>query len=485
MAYLSFILFILLNLVSVVVSSHTKDEWQSRTIYQVLTDRYAGPDSNSCDLSNYCGGTFRGIIDQLDYIIGLGFDAIWISPVVENTPGGYHGYWAQNISAINHQFGSPEDLKDLVAAAHKKDVWVMVDVVANHMGGTIDDISNFSPFNEQDHYHDCKNCGDTCEITDFDTLYSYNLEHCRLSGLPDLDQDNTWVAQQLLAWVTQLVKEYNFDGIRIDTVPEVKPTFWQKFTEAAGCYSVGEVFNGDLDFVSAYQGPIDGLLSYPMYYALRDTFIDQGSFADLQSLSDQMPSSFQDTSVLGTFLDNHDNPRFLSIENDQVKYINALAHVLLSSGIPIVYYGTEQGFNGGDDPANREILWPTNFDSDTTNNKLLAFLKSAIQVRKQLNVWNLDYPAWYLADKNFGIFSRGSSILLATTNIGDATGSLTRTVTLNPELFSSGNTFCDALETSYCITTESTDGNDVSLEVSLKDGLPRILVKDAELGRLK
>merc|ERR1712025_1154783 len=100
-----------------------------------------------------------------------------------------------------------------------------------------------------------------------------------------------------------------------------------------------------------------------------------------------MPSKFQDTSVLGTFLDNHDNARFLSIENDQVKYMNALAHVLLSSGIPIVYYGTEQGFSGGDDPANREILWPTNFDSDTTNNKLFAFLKSAIQVRKKLNVW--------------------------------------------------------------------------------------------------
>lgn len=43
-----------------------------------------------------------------------GFDAIWISPVVTNTPGGYHGYWAQDIYGINPHFGSAEDLRRLV-----------------------------------------------------------------------------------------------------------------------------------------------------------------------------------------------------------------------------------------------------------------------------------------------------------------------------------------------------------------------------------
>ena len=57
-----------------------------------------------------------------------GINAIWISPVVEQTDGGYHGYWAKNINAINSHFGSEDDLKQLVQKCHEKDIWVMVDV---------------------------------------------------------------------------------------------------------------------------------------------------------------------------------------------------------------------------------------------------------------------------------------------------------------------------------------------------------------------
>lgn len=63
----------------------------------------------------------------------MGFDAIWISPVVDNYEKGYHGYWARNIYKINSRFGSRDDLKKLVQACHSRDIWVMVDVVANHV----------------------------------------------------------------------------------------------------------------------------------------------------------------------------------------------------------------------------------------------------------------------------------------------------------------------------------------------------------------
>ena len=79
--------------------------------------------------------------NQLDYIKGMGFDAIWISPVVENHDGGYHGYWATNWEEVNHNFGSKDDLKALVSAAHSKGIWVMVDVVANHVGPVGNDFS--------------------------------------------------------------------------------------------------------------------------------------------------------------------------------------------------------------------------------------------------------------------------------------------------------------------------------------------------------
>ena len=191
--------------------------WKARSIYQVLTDRFwrSNGDANACtSLSQYCGGTFKGIEEKLDYITGMGFDAIWISPVVDNIEPGYHGYWARNWEKINSHFGSEQDLKDLVNTAHSKGVAVMVDVVANHSGPIGDDFSQIYPLNHAEHYHnDCQinNWGDAHEV-----------EYCRLADLPDINQDNSYVRQYLKDWIKNLVNTYQFDGIRIDTIPEVK-----------------------------------------------------------------------------------------------------------------------------------------------------------------------------------------------------------------------------------------------------------------------
>ncbi len=109
--------------------------WKKRTVYQLLTDRFAHGDGSKpgCDLHNYCGGNFEGVQKNLQYIKDLGFDAIWISPVVDNLDGGYHGYWARNWEKVNDHFGSEDQLKALVDTAHSMGIWVMVDVVANHV----------------------------------------------------------------------------------------------------------------------------------------------------------------------------------------------------------------------------------------------------------------------------------------------------------------------------------------------------------------
>jgi len=79
-------------------------------------------------LTDYCGGTFSGIISKLDYIQGLGVNAIWISPIPAQTDKGFHGYWQKDITKINPHFGSEQDLKNLVDECHKRDIWVMLDV---------------------------------------------------------------------------------------------------------------------------------------------------------------------------------------------------------------------------------------------------------------------------------------------------------------------------------------------------------------------
>jgi alpha-amylase len=102
----------------------TKEEWKSRTIYHLMTDRFhpGSPDYlfYCFDLKDYCGGTFKGIELMLDYISELGFNAILISPIVENISRGYHGYWTKDFFKINPQFGTEEDFFSLIIAAHER-----------------------------------------------------------------------------------------------------------------------------------------------------------------------------------------------------------------------------------------------------------------------------------------------------------------------------------------------------------------------------
>lgn len=89
-------------------------------------------------------------------------------------------------------------------------------------------------------------------------------------------------------------------------------------------------------------------------------------------------------SVLGGFVDNHDNPRFLHFNPSHTALKNELAFVMMGDWIPIVYYGTEQGFDGGEDPNNRESLWPYM----STENPLYIFIQALTKLRRALgNEW--------------------------------------------------------------------------------------------------
>ncbi|KAF4120887.1 alpha-amylase, partial [Geosmithia morbida] len=332
-----------------------------RKIYFALTDRIArtadDAGGDACtSLGNYCGGTFKGLQGKLDYIKGMGFDAIWLTPVVKNSDGGYHGYWATNLYDINENYGTAQDLKDLVSTAHEKGIYMMVDVVANHMGDG--DISTYSPepLNKDSAYHS------ECEI---DYSNQNSIENCWIAGLPDVNTESSDVQAVFYEWIGWLVEEYGFDGVRIDTVKHVYKEFWKPFSEASGVYTIGEVFDGGVDYLAGYDGLLGGLLNYAVYYPMNEFYQQTGTSQSLADMIDEVSEKFADPTALGTFLDNHDNARWLSTKNDKSLLKNALAFVILSRGIPIVYYGTEQGYSGGADPANREDLWRSNFSEDS------------------------------------------------------------------------------------------------------------------------
>ena len=370
MRAITFLLFVLL---STYVTSKSKDEWKTRSIYQILTDRFARTsDTGSCTLSQYCGGNYQGIINHLDYIQGMGFNAIWISPIVENYAGSYHGYHLTNLYNLNSNFGSEDDFKNLITQCHNRDIWVMVDVVANHVGPVGTDYSQVYPFNSADHYHDY------CDINDWSN--QWQVENCRLSGLPDLKQENEWVAQTLLDWISDIINKYNIDGIRIDTIMEVPKTFWDSFRNYAGVFQIGEAFNGDINYVADYQNHLDSVFNYPLYYTIQSSFC--GSFTNLEGYWFNSRPIYPGPQYAATFVENHDNPRFLNRCNDRSKFTNAAIFSLLWEGIPVFYYGGEQYYAGGADPNNREPLW----DNYNTGSELYRLLGVTNNLRKTKSI---------------------------------------------------------------------------------------------------
>ncbi|KAH3766637.1 acidstable alpha-amylase [Pelomyxa schiedti] len=437
-------------------------DWKDRTIYQLLTDRFATADgsSPSCSLSSYCGGKWDGITDHLSYIKGMGFDAIWITPVVKNTDGGYHGYWTQDFYSVNPYFGSEADLTTLVKACHNNNMWVMFDVVGNHVGNVGYDYSSINPFSTSTYYHDCSGCPSSCNIEDYSN--QNQVEHCRLAGLPDLDQSNSYVNSTLNSWIKNLVSTYGADGIRIDTVPEVSKSFWTGFQESAGVFGIGEVYDGRVDYVAGYQGYVDSVLSYPMFFTLRGVFQSKNSMYNIESELNSYAQYFSDMSILGNFIDNHDQARFLNGQSDYWMYKNALVYILMSQGIPIVYYGTEQGYSGGSDPNNREPLWTSGY---STTSDLYTFLQTVITYRKSAKVWTQSQVQRY-ADNNFYAFTRGTTFV-ALTNGGTNQASITRTITYQP--YADGTKLCNLFYPTDCIYVE-----DGQFDVVLLHGEPKI-----------
>jgi len=162
------LLFLLVAAHALIVFAATPAQWRGRSIYQVLTDRYAltnGSTTAPCNLgaAPYCGGTWQGIINKLDYIQNMGFTAIWISPVTQQIQGqtyygsSFHGYWQNNINALNSAFGTANDLKALSAALHARGMYLMVDVVVNHFAWpgaeTAVNYASFVPFNSASYFH--------------------------------------------------------------------------------------------------------------------------------------------------------------------------------------------------------------------------------------------------------------------------------------------------------------------------------------------
>ncbi|KAI6808352.1 alpha-amylase, partial [Hortaea werneckii] len=376
-------------------------EWRRRSIYQVLTDRFARSSDTfdygvpNCNVEHglFCGGSWSGIRENLDYIQGMNFDAIWISPVVKQLQqrtgvgDAYAGYWSQDLYQLEPHFGTEEDLKALVAELHSREMLVMVDVVVNHMACPGEcDYNTFYPFESADHYHTF------CPMTD--AADAFVLQHCWLGdenvGLADLRTEDPWVRETFAEWISQLVSNYSIDGLRIDSAINVEPDFFQGFVDAAGIFATGEVMTGDERLACGWGESIGSILNYPMYYPLIGAFSSpQGDIATLIAKMDSMKHNCVNTTSFATFSENHDVARFASMTSDSSLAENLIVFTVMADGIPVIFQGQEQRQNGSSKwTDNRAPLWEAGYHNSAPLYKLIALLNRS---RKHISIQSQDF----------------------------------------------------------------------------------------------
>jgi len=342
----------------------------------------------------------------------------------------YHGYWIADISQLNDKFGTADDLKALSAEVHRRNMYLMVDVVINNVMATslTPDYSTYM-FKDAKYYHPY------CPV-DFANLTSE--QQCWLGDaevpLPDVNTENTDVISKYSDWISDLVQTYSIDGLRIDAAKHVRKEFWPAFAKSAGVFCLGEVFDPVVANVADFQGSdaLDSVLNYPLYYALVAAFTLPGAqnISALIDNLDQSKTGYTDTTVLGNFLENQDVPRWHNLSVDPQSLYNAMTFIFLSEGIPIVYYGQEQGFSGNADPYNREPLWPSNY-TNTTSYQLMTTLNQLRNFMINTTDWATQKVNVFTSNKNGIAFQKGEVVTILT-NIGAPPQNFTNTAFQSP-----------------------------------------------------
>ena len=384
--------------------------WNGATVYFLLTDRFQNGDPGNdralgrahdgALLRSFEGGDLAGVLRKLDegYFDSLGVDAIWLTPFVEQIHGsvdegtgktyGYHGYWTRDWTAVDSALGTKDDLRALVDAAHRHGIRVLMDAVINHPG----------PVTPQDPAwpDDWVRTGPNCTYRDYATTVDCTL----VATLPDVrtERDDPvdlpaaliekWQREgrlnreraeldaffartgyprapryYLIKWLTDWVREFGFDGYRVDTAKHFGETVSGELKREAGrafadwkrahpaqvqdslpFYMMGEVYGYEpsqgraYDFgdrtVDFFANGYDGLINFGF---------KRDAAGPLDDLFTRYATALRSGALRGVAILN-----YVSSHDDGSPYdlnrtdpMGAGTRLLLASGGAQIYYGDE------------------------------------------------------------------------------------------------------------------------------------------------
>ncbi len=322
---------------------------------------------------DYWGGDLESLTEHLDYIVDLGMDVLYLNPIVESLSN--HKYDASNYLEISKEYGTKEDLKKLIDKIHENKMKIMLDGVFNHVG-----VSN--PFYQkalkQEGYRD---------FFDFKKAYPKGVRlWADVPSLPELNLENDQVKDYIYRANGSVIRSYiqmGIDGWRLDVAFDIGFNLLKDLRNYArkdkeDVMIVGEIWNYPPEWLKS----IDGVMNFTFReITLRLLRGEITSSRALQMFSDTIiDSDFESILKSWNLLDNHDVARLKNLLNQEA--LQKLAQVLQFSlpGSPNLYYGTELGMDGENDPANRA---PMRWDLYHEKNETLQWVRSLIQLHKQ------------------------------------------------------------------------------------------------------
>jgi glycosidase len=360
------------------------------------------------DPARYNGGDLMGLRQRLDYIRGLGATGVWITPPVASqwldpsrSSSGFHGYWAEHFMQVDRHLGTLADYQALSRALHQRGMVLVQDIVVNHTGNFFSYRDRWSasdpdrawrgyephdqtppvprprqaPFDRNDPRDPAQRAEGiyhwTPDVQDYqDPVQEQTFQ---MSGLDDLNTDNAAVRRALRQSYGYWIREVGVDAFRVDTAFYVPPGYFADFMRSQDRAAPGmdhvaratgrrqfHVFGEGFGIDKPYQdreaakieryrtGPggqplLPGMLNFPLYGALGDAFARGRPTAELAHRISGLAKLHTRPHLMANFVDNHDLDRFLA--GGSVPALRqALLAMMTLPGIPVLYYGTEQGY---------------------------------------------------------------------------------------------------------------------------------------------
>ena len=408
----------------------------NRVFYEIFTGSFSDSDGDGI-------GDLRGIINRFDYLNdgditsgnSLGVQGLWLTPIFESPS--YHKYDVKDYYKIDPDFGTMDDLKDLIKIAHERNVKVIIDLPINHTSSACDWFLDFKiahqngkTTNEYYDFYSWVEKGTPTGSRVFNSISGTNhLYEANFSGdMPELNFDNNAVREECLN-IAKFYLDMGIDGFRFDAAKyiyfgdnEKSVAFWDWYMAELRkinpeIYCVGEVWSNDAETISyntslnCFNFQMSGTTGY-IYNAT--AFGDVNVYTNyVVNYINQIHEKNKDA-IFMPFISNHDMDRasgFLTVASNRA-YIAANLYILCY-GSPFIYYGEEIGIKGSRGGANTDanrrlaMLWGdgdtvrdpygTTYDSSKQTNgtvkSQLEYEESLLHYYMKLIAFRTKYPA--------------------------------------------------------------------------------------------